>query len=81
MALENAALAAYHLGRPREAAQTYESLLRIAPARGDLWKTLGALYLEELDEPGEAERCFRRALLLESDPAERAKLEELLRNP
>jgi len=77
--LENAARAAYLLGRAREAAQTYETLLRIAPDRGDLWKTLGALYLEELGERGEAERCFRRALQLEHDPAERAKLEELLR--
>jgi arylsulfatase A-like enzyme/Flp pilus assembly protein TadD len=79
--LENAALAAYHLGRAREAAQTYEALLRIAPARGDLWKTLGALYLEALGERGEAERCFRRALQLENDPVERAKLEDLLREP
>ncbi len=77
--LENAARAAYHLGRPREAAQAYESLLRIAGNRVDVWKTLGALYLEELGDRAEAERCFRRALLLENDPAERAKLEELLR--
>jgi arylsulfatase A-like enzyme/tetratricopeptide (TPR) repeat protein len=79
--LENAARAAYHLGRAREAAQTYESLLRIAGGRVDVWKTLGALYLEELGDRGEADRCFRRALLLENDPAERAKLEELLRGP
>ncbi|HEV8239156.1 MAG TPA: sulfatase-like hydrolase/transferase [Thermoanaerobaculia bacterium] len=76
--LENAAHAAYMLGHAREAVQTYETLLRLAPERGDLWKTLGALYLE-LGEHGEADRCFRRALLLERDPAERAKLEELLR--
>jgi arylsulfatase A-like enzyme/Flp pilus assembly protein TadD len=76
--LENAARAAYHLGRAREAAQSYEALLRIAPERGELWKTLGALYLHELGERAEAERCFRRALLLEHDPAERAKLEQLL---
>src|SRR6185503_954481 len=74
--LENAARASYHLGRARDAAQTYEALLRLAPNRVDLWKTLGALYLEELGERSEAERCFRRALLLENDPAERAKLEE-----
>ena len=79
--LENAARAAYHLGRGREAAQSYEALLRIAPERVDIWKTLGALYLETLDDRGEADRCFRRALLLENDPAERAKLEELLREP
>lgn len=78
VALEDAARAAYHLGRTREAAQGYEALLRIAPDRGDLWKTLGALYLETLDEPEEAQRCFRRALLLERDPQERSKLEDLL---
>ena len=81
VALENAARAVYLLGRPREAAQTYETLLRLAPNRGDVWKTVGALYLEELGERAEAERCFRRALQLETDPAERAKLEELLREP
>jgi arylsulfatase A-like enzyme/Flp pilus assembly protein TadD len=78
--LENAARACYHLGRARDAAQSYEALLRIAPDRVDVWKTLGALYLE-LDERADAERCFRRALQLERDPAERAKLEDLLREP
>ncbi|HEV8631532.1 MAG TPA: hypothetical protein VGV61_14540, partial [Thermoanaerobaculia bacterium] len=68
------------LGRAREAAQTYETLLRLAPARVDLWKTLGALYLEEIGDRAEAERCFRRALQLETDPQERAELEELLRD-
>ena len=79
VALENAARAAFHLGRGREAAQTYEALLRLAPERGEVWKTLGALYLEVLGEAAEAERCFRRALLLERDPAQRAELEALLR--
>lgn len=76
--LESAAKAAYHLGRAREAAQSYEALLRLVPERGDLWKTLGAIYRFELGEAVEAERCFRRALALERDPAERAQLEELL---
>ena len=78
VALENAARAAFHLGRGREAAQAYESLLRLAPERGDVWKALGALYLEVLGDAAEADRCFRRALQLERDPAERAKLEALL---
>jgi tetratricopeptide (TPR) repeat protein len=80
VALENAARAAYLLGRGREAAQTYESLLRLAPDRGDVWKALGALYREVLGDPAEADRCFRRALQLERDPAERAALEALLRD-
>ena len=54
-------------------------MLRLVPELGDAWKALGALYLEVLGEPAEAQRCFRRALLLERDPAERAKLEALLR--
>ncbi len=77
--LENAARAAYHLGRAREAAQIYESALRLADSRGDLWKTLGAIYHFELADSANAERCFRRALALESDPQARAELEELLR--
>jgi choline-sulfatase len=76
--LDNAALAAYKLGRIRESAALYEQLLRLAPNRGDAWKTLGALYLYELGEKQEADRCFRRALLLETDPAEREKLEAAL---
>jgi len=76
--LENAARAAYRLGRHREAAQLYEQLLRLQPGRGDLWKTAGALYLYELDDDADALRCLRRALALESDPAERQKIEELL---
>jgi tetratricopeptide (TPR) repeat protein len=76
--LENAARAAYSLGRHREAVQLYEQLLRLQPGRGDLWKTAGALYLYELDDDADALRCLRRALALESDPAERQKIEELL---
>jgi arylsulfatase A-like enzyme/Flp pilus assembly protein TadD len=79
--LENAARAAYHLGRKREAAQTYEAALRIAADRGDLWKTLGAIYRFELESRADAERCFRRALALETDPQARAELEELLNKP
>ncbi len=78
VALENAARAAYHLGRVREAAQIYESALRLAERRSDLWKTLGAIYLFELEQRADAERCFRRALAFETDPQTRAELEELL---
>ncbi len=77
VALENAARAAFLLGRRREAAETYETLLRAAPQRVDLWKTLAAVYLE-LDEPLAAERAAREALRREPDPQERARLEELL---
>ncbi|HEV7667446.1 MAG TPA: sulfatase-like hydrolase/transferase [Thermoanaerobaculia bacterium] len=76
--IENAAHAAYQLGRTREAAQFYEQILRLAPSRGDLWKTLGAIYLYELNEKQNADRCFRRALTLEQNPEEREKLEQAL---
>jgi tetratricopeptide (TPR) repeat protein len=76
--LENAARAAYRLGRQREAVQLYEDLLRLQPGRGDLWKTAGALYFYELGDKADAERCFRRALTLETNPAEREKIEETL---
>jgi arylsulfatase A-like enzyme/Flp pilus assembly protein TadD len=79
VAAENGARAAYSLGRTREAAETYAQILRVAPERGDLWKTLGAIYRYELGERQEAERCFRRALALEVDPQERARLEAALR--
>lgn len=76
--LENAAHAAYRLGKPRDAVQLYERLLQIQPNRLDAWKAAGALYLE-LDDNEGAIRCFRRALTLEIDPAERGKLEGLVR--
>lgn len=77
--LEGAARAAYQLGRLQEAAELYERLLRLQPGRLDLWKTAGAIYYYELEDRPAALRCFRRALSLEPDPAERAKLAELLR--
>jgi choline-sulfatase len=77
--LEGAARASYQLGRHREAVQLYEHLLRLQPDRLDLWKTAGAIYFYDLQDRPSAERCFRRALTLEIDPRERAKLEGLLR--
>ncbi|HKH47210.1 MAG TPA: sulfatase-like hydrolase/transferase [Thermoanaerobaculia bacterium] len=76
--LENAAHAAYRLGQPRDAVQLYERLLQIQPNRLDAWKAAGAIYLDLEDDEG-AVRCFRRALTLEIDPAERGKLEALVR--
>lgn len=76
--LENAAQAAYRLGQTREAVQLYERLLQIQPNRLDAWKVTGAIYLDLEDEES-ALRCFRRALTLEIDPAERAKLTALIR--
>jgi choline-sulfatase len=76
--LENAARAAYRLGRHREAVQLYEQLLRLAPGRADLWKTAGALYLYELDDDADALRCLHRAFALEIDPAEKQKIAELI---
>jgi arylsulfatase A-like enzyme/Flp pilus assembly protein TadD len=76
--LENAARAAYRMGRLRESVQFYEQLLRIQPGRSDLWKTTGALYFYELKDKDDAERCFRRALTLETDPAERERIEQAL---
>jgi choline-sulfatase len=80
VALENVGRATFRLGRLREAAIAYESLARLVPGRGDVWKTLVALYLE-LDDAAAVERCAREALRLESDPGERAKLESLLATP
>ena len=76
---ENAAHAAYQLGRFAEAARLYETALRLAPDRGDLWKTLGAVYLVQLDDPGDARRAFGAALGLETDPQERERLDQALR--
>lgn len=77
--LEGAARTAYQLGRHRESVQLFEQLLRLQPNRLDLWKTTGALYLYDLDDRAAAVRCFRRALTLEVDPAEKVKLEELVK--
>ncbi len=78
--IENAARAAYELGRHRESVQLYEQLLRLQAGRPDLWKTAGSIYLYELNDSASALRCFRRALALEGNPAEKAKLEELIKD-
>jgi ABC-type multidrug transport system fused ATPase/permease subunit len=77
--LENAAKAAYQLHQVRVSAQLYEDLLRVAPQRGDLWKTLGAIYYFELADKPNALRAFRQALLRERDPGEKGKLEAMVR--
>ncbi len=77
-AAENLARALFQLGRQQEALMAYETLLRLAPERLELWKTLGALALE-LDDRERALGAFRAALRLERDPAERAALEEIVR--
>lgn len=79
IALDNAAQLAYRLGQPREAVQLYERLLQIQPNRLDVWKAAGALYLFDLDDKDNALRAFRRALTLEIDPAERGKLEAMIK--
>src|SRR5262249_40725037 len=56
----------------------YEQLLRLPPSRIDGWKVLGTIYLEKLADRPAALRCFRRALLLETNAAEKAKLEGLI---
>lgn len=78
VALENAARAAFQLGKPKDAAILYEQLLRIDPKRLESWKTLGAIYVYELGDAPAAAAAFRQALRLEQDPTERQKLEALL---
>jgi|CXWL01.1.fsa_nt_gi arylsulfatase A-like enzyme/Tfp pilus assembly protein PilF len=77
--LENAARAAFALGQARAAAQLYEQLLRLDPRRGDIWKTVGAIYMQVLDDRAAALAAFRRALTLEVDSAERQQLEAAIR--
>lgn len=79
VALQNAAQAAYLLGRAAEASELYLELLRRLPERGDLWKALGAIYLEGGSNRQGARSAFERALALENDPGERAKLLAVLR--
>ena len=77
VALENAARAAFGLGRADQAVVFYETLLRLQPQRGDVWKTLGSLTLE-LGDRSRALAAFREALRLESDPGQRALLEQAI---
>ena len=62
-----------------DAALLYEQLLRLAPNRGRPLEDEGAIYSMSWTTSAAALRCFRRALLLESDPGERAKLEALVK--
>lgn len=77
LALENTARALFALGRAQEAAHAYETLARLQPDRSDVWKTLVALHLEA-GALQDVERCARQALRVETSPADRARLEELL---
>ncbi len=77
--LENAARAAYRLGRFRESAESYAALVRLQPDRGELWKTLGAIELYQLQDRDAARSSFRQALRLENDPEQRGALEQMLR--
>ena len=77
--LEDAARTAFDLKRFRDSALLYEQLLRLAPNRSDLWKTEGAIYLYELEDRPAALRCFRRALILETDAGEKGKLDALVK--
>jgi choline-sulfatase len=77
VAAENVARALFQLGRAREAMYAYQALSRLAPARLDAWKTLGALALE-IGERETALEAFRSALRLETDTAERAALERVI---
>jgi tetratricopeptide (TPR) repeat protein len=77
-ALGNAARAAYLLGDARRAAALYTRLVTLEPGGLEAWKTLGAIQLYELGDVAGARSSFTRALALETDPAERRELEEIL---
>ena len=77
-ALENAARAAYRLQDYGESARLYEELLRLSQGGGELWKTLGAIYLYNLQDRANSLRAFRQALRFELDVATRAQLERLV---
>ena len=77
IAVENAAQAAYRLGRFPKAAGLYRRLADLDPACPDPWKTLGAIQLYDLHDPAAARASFQRALAVEIDAAERAQIEAL----
>jgi len=75
--LENAARAEYRLGRYGESAALYERLAVLSPS-SETWRTLGAIYLSQLADRGNALRCFREALRLELDPAVREEIKKMV---
>jgi tetratricopeptide (TPR) repeat protein len=77
LSLENAARAAYQLGRDAESAALYEELARLQPA-SQTWRTLGAIYLSRLGDRANSLRCFREALRLELDPAVREEIKRVI---
>lgn len=79
-ALGNGARAALMLGRPEEAVQRFEKLTALVPDDVGLWMTLGKVYFEQLGDRPNAERCLRRALEHETDPARKAQIEALLQS-
>src|SRR6266567_851406 len=64
--LHHLANALLECGNAEEAAWRLERALEIDP-RVEYWQTLGTVYLDKLNRPDDAFRCFRRALQLASD--------------
>ncbi|MGC8762792.1 MAG: sulfatase-like hydrolase/transferase [Acidobacteriota bacterium] len=65
--------------RPEEAVRIYREVLSRYPAFAPAALTLGAVFLQA-DRPQEALEAFRRALKADLDPAERARVEQMVRD-
>lgn len=65
--------------RPEEAVRIYREVLSRYPAFAPAALTLGAVFLQA-DRPQEALEAFRRALKADLDPAERPRVEQMVRD-
>lgn len=65
--------------RPEEAVRIYREVLSRFPAYAPAALTLGAVFLQA-DRPREALEAFRRALKTDLDPAERRRVEQIVRD-
>ena len=61
-------LIAWHLKRPRQAAEDFRRALELDPRHAESWSRLGGIAREK-NEIDEAERCFRRALEIQPTEA------------
>jgi tetratricopeptide (TPR) repeat protein len=60
------------------AARQYEKVIKMEPDFLEAYHNLGILYLNYLDRPNEAKRCFQHALRLTEDPQKAAQIKEVI---
>lgn len=66
-------------GQFDHAVRQYQMVIELDPTFLEAYHNLGILYLEVLDRPHEAKRCFEQVLILTKEPEKAAQIKEVIR--